>query len=269
MGEYVFKESDEAERLRVQARVWEPSAERLLDQIGVPVGGRCVDLGCGAMGILGPLARRVGPAGEVVGVELIGPQLAAARAYAAEEGLGRVEVIEADAFDTRLPRGYFDLVHARFLLAPLGRTGELLGEMLSLVKPGGVVVLEEPDQTSWEYFPKGRVWARVKDTFERVFPRFGGDANAGQRLFGVMRGLGLDDVRVSAAIVALQGGHPYLRTPIAGLTSMRRHILEGGIMTEQELDEALVEMERLSADPGAYATSFTLTQVWGRRPRAS
>lgn len=32
-------------------------------------GWRCLDLGCGAMGILGPLSRRVGPDGSVVGLD--------------------------------------------------------------------------------------------------------------------------------------------------------------------------------------------------------
>jgi hypothetical protein len=45
--------SAELERLRLQARVWEPEAEALLDRIGVQAGWRCVDLGCGAMGFWG------------------------------------------------------------------------------------------------------------------------------------------------------------------------------------------------------------------------
>ena len=39
----------ELERLRLQARVWEPEAEHLLDRIGVEPGWRCLDLGCGGM----------------------------------------------------------------------------------------------------------------------------------------------------------------------------------------------------------------------------
>src|SRR5215831_1583540 len=56
----------ELERLQLQARVWEPEAETMLDHIGLEAGWHCLDLGCGAMGILGPLARRVGPSGQVV-----------------------------------------------------------------------------------------------------------------------------------------------------------------------------------------------------------
>lgn len=62
---YILSNSAEAERLRVQARIWEHDVELLLDQIGVRPGWNCLDLGCGAIGILAPLSRRVGPGGRV------------------------------------------------------------------------------------------------------------------------------------------------------------------------------------------------------------
>jgi hypothetical protein len=57
----------ELERIRLQARVWEPETETWLDDVKIEPGWRCIDLGCGVMGILGPLARRVGASGRVVG----------------------------------------------------------------------------------------------------------------------------------------------------------------------------------------------------------
>lgn len=84
----------EVERLRLQARVWETEAQAMLDRIGVRPGWRCVDLGCGAMGILGPLSRRVGAEGRVVGVDNDPKQLAGARAYAEEAGWANVDVLD-------------------------------------------------------------------------------------------------------------------------------------------------------------------------------
>lgn len=62
--------SAELERLSLQSRVWEPETEAMLDQIGIQTGWQCIDLGCGAMGILRPLSRRVGVEGHVVGVDV-------------------------------------------------------------------------------------------------------------------------------------------------------------------------------------------------------
>src|SRR5689334_21131938 len=105
----------ELERLQLQARVWEPATEAFLDQIGILPGAHCLDLGCGAMGILGPLSRRVGPTGRVVGFDQDPKQLAAARHFVQAAGLTNVELIEGDAYHTTLPRHAFDLVHVRFV----------------------------------------------------------------------------------------------------------------------------------------------------------
>jgi len=148
-SEYLLAGSaTELERLRLQARVWEPEAETMLDRIGIGKGWHCADLGCGAIGVLGPLSRRVGVRGRVIGVDLDAKQLAASRDFVEQERLLNVELLERDVYHSGLPRAAFDLVHVRFVLAPAGRDKELLGEMLEIAKPGGVLAIEEPDATS-------------------------------------------------------------------------------------------------------------------------
>src|SRR5260370_28964162 len=90
----------ELERLQLQARVWEPDAEVMLVHIGLQAGWRCLDLGCGAMGILGPLSRQVGPTGQVIVVDLDAKQLAAARAYIQETGMHNLVIVVQDAYHT-------------------------------------------------------------------------------------------------------------------------------------------------------------------------
>ena len=58
----------ERDRLVNQALQYEPTANWLLDQIGVQPGWRAVDIGCGPIGILNLLSARVGPRGAVVGL---------------------------------------------------------------------------------------------------------------------------------------------------------------------------------------------------------
>jgi ubiquinone/menaquinone biosynthesis C-methylase UbiE len=263
--EYILSNSAEAERLRVQARVWEPDVERLLDQIGVQPGWSCLDLACGAIGLLGPLSRRVGRAGRVVGIDNDPRLLAAARAFAEEQGLTNVELLECDAFDTGLPRESFDLVHARFVMA-FGRGDDLLREMMALAKPGGIVASQETDQNSWCYFPARQVWARLKHVIEAAFIQLGGDANIGQQTYAMLGRAGLEQLRIRAVVAALQDGHPYMRMPILGANGLRKVIVGKGLMTEAELDQALSEMEQVIADPATYEISFTVTQVWGRTP---
>ncbi len=72
--------------------------------------------------------------------------------------------------------------------------------------------------------------------------------------------------RLRAAVVALQDGHPYMRLPIQFATTLRARILDGGLMTAEELDVAMAGCEAVAKDPDTTVTSFVVTQVWGRKP---
>jgi ubiquinone/menaquinone biosynthesis C-methylase UbiE len=75
-------------------------------------GERALDLGCGCGATTLELARRVGPGGSVLGVDLSEPMLARARERAA--GLGQVEFRAADAQTADLGAASFDLAYSRF-----------------------------------------------------------------------------------------------------------------------------------------------------------
>jgi SAM-dependent methyltransferase len=255
--------SAELERLRLQARVWEPEAEAMLGRIGVESGWNCIDLGCGGMGILGPLSRAA-PHGRVVGLDSDAKQLAAAREYVEHNRLANVEILEGDAYRSALPRQSFDLTHVRFVFAPAGRDAELLAEMLHLTRPGGVIAIQEPDATPWSCYPSHSAWDRLKDAILSAFRLGGGDFNAGQRSFAMLRGAGLRDVQIRAAAVALSDTHPYKRLPVQFATSLRDRIVDNGILSVDELDNAIAECEQIAADPATVVMSFIVTQVWGR-----
>lgn len=256
----------ELERLQLQARAWESEGEALLERVGVRPGWSCVDLGCGAMGLLGPLSARAGPSGRVLGVDIDTKQLAAARAYVRQRRLVNVEIEERDAFHTGLPSDAFDLVHARFLAAPTGRGEELLAEMVRLARPGGTVVLQEPDTGSWRCYPEDSAFSRLRDTVVAAFAHGGGDFNAGRLSVERFRKAGLEDVRARAAVLTLQPGDPYGRLPCQFAASLRPRILESRLMTEKELDAAVAACDRLSRDSRTVVVSFLVIQVWARKP---
>jgi ubiquinone/menaquinone biosynthesis C-methylase UbiE len=125
----------ELERLQLQSRVWEPSGRRLLDEIGEGRGARVLDVGCGAIGWLRLLSEWVGSDGEVVGIDIDDPMLAAAGQFVDTEGLGNVVLTKDDLFASRLESSSFDLVHARFQIAPLGRGPDQISNHLRLLRP--------------------------------------------------------------------------------------------------------------------------------------
>ncbi len=151
----------ELERLQLQSRVWERVGGQLLEGIGGGAGQRVLDAGCGAMGWLRIRSRGVGSRGEVVGSDVDANLMQAAVALVETEALANASIVADDLFASRLEPASFDLVHARFQLAPLGRFGEQLTSYRRLLRPGGVLVLEDPDGDSWHFNPPAAAAERL------------------------------------------------------------------------------------------------------------
>jgi SAM-dependent methyltransferase len=253
----------ELDRLQLQSRVWEPAGGRLLEVLGAGDGKRVVDVGCGCLGWLRLLSAWVGPGGTCVGTDISDDLLEAARGFAADESLANVELVHDDLFESRLPQESFDLVHARFQLAPLGRHDEQVAALGGLVAPGGVLVLEDPDTASWTFSPAAPSAHQLIELILRAFRAAGGDFDAGRVEFELLRDAGLEPT-LRADIVALEPGHPYLRLPLQFAASLRPRLLEQ--TSEPELDALLAEVEGELADPGRRGLTFTLVQTWAVRP---
>ncbi len=263
MGYLMSGQHSELDRLRLQSRVWEPAGASLLAELGHGEGKNVVDVGCGAMGWLRLLSGWVGLAGECVGTDVDPAMIAAAEAFRDEERLAPCTLLVDDLFDSRLPAGDFDLVHARFQLAPLGRYDDQLTAYLRLLRPGGVLVLEDPDSHSWRHHPEAPAAERLVEVIREAFRLAGGDFDAGAHEFSLLAERGLEP-SVRAHVVALEPGHPYLQLPVQFATALRPRLLT--LMSEDELDGLLREASDQLGRPGTWGTTFTLVQTWARVP---
>lgn len=105
--------------------VWVRSQD-LLDRLNAPIGEavvaradpgpgrRALDVGCGAGATTLAMARRLGPDGSCVGVDVSGPLLALARRRAEAETAAHAAFVEADAQDHAFAPGEFDVILSRF-----------------------------------------------------------------------------------------------------------------------------------------------------------
>ena len=252
----------ELERLRLQSRVWEPAGRRLLKEIGDGRGSRAVDIGCGVMGWLRLLSEWAGTEGEVVGTDIDDAMLAEAKQFVADEGLGNVLLRHDDLFATTLEPASFDLVHARYEITPLGRGPEQMTTYLGLVRPGGIVVLEDPDVASWHFNPPAPALESLIALIVETFRRTGGDWDAGRTHLDHFSSFGIE-ANVRAEVFALPPGHPYLRLPLQFATALESRLLS--LMDASELGRLRNAGELELKEPGRWGTTFTLLQSWGRR----
>lgn len=251
----------ELDRLQLQSRVWEPAGRRLLEQIGDGQGLRAVDIGCGAMGWLRLLSEWAGPNGHVVGTDVQDDMLNAAGQFVTDEALGNVTLVTDDLFASELESASFDLVHARFQIGPLGRGPDQMATYLRLVRPGGVIVLEDVDPASWHYLPPAPACDELVPLLAEAFRRAGGDPEAGATHLSLFHDSGISpDVR--AEVQALPPGHPYNEL-LLQFTSAMDGLLRSFVDTER-LDALRGQAQQQIDDPTRWGVTFTLIQSWGR-----
>ena len=249
----------ELERLQLQSQVWEPTGRQLLSKIASGSEGRALDVGCGALGWLRILSDWVGPSGRVVGTDIDEKLLDAARSFLEAEGISNVEVVVDDLFDSKLEPQSFDLVHARYVIAPLGRGPEQVAAFQRLVKPGGSLVLEEWDLSSWHFNPPATGAEQLIRLISEIFAGLGGQAGRG--LPQLLRDAGIEEPEIDAHVIALKPGHPYLRLPLQFSAALEPRLLE--MLTEDELASLRSKAETELAELGRWGTTFTLIQSWG------
>ncbi len=261
--------SDAAERarLRQQSIDLRPHAVALLDHVGLASGGRALDLGCGPCGVLDLLAERVGPSGHVVGLDCNPTHVALARAFAHEQSMANVEVVEGDARHTALPPASFDLVHARLLLVNLPAPDEVVAEMARLVRPGGWVAALEADATGLCY-PPHAAWDRLYEIFSAAYRQDGADPHLGRRLPALLCAAGLVDVEVEVRADVYPAGHARRTIMLDLVRSMRAKILGRGVVVEGDLDAVIQAVRAHLADPGTLVMPHLKVLAWGRKPPA-
>jgi SAM-dependent methyltransferase len=145
--------------------------------------------------------------------------------------------MQGDAHRTAFPSASYDLVHARTLLINVPDPAAVVTEMARLARPGGWVVVLEPDGGGSVCYPPHPAWDQLTQIFLSAQQADGADTFIGRRLPELFRRAGLAAIGVEAKADIYPAGHSR-RTIRADLVrSMRPKILALGIASESELDE--------------------------------
>jgi SAM-dependent methyltransferase len=269
-ADYVFGGGqDELERLLGQAEDLKPESSWLLDRIGVGRGWRVADVGCGPIGVLDLLSERVGPAGEVVGIEREPRFAAMARAEVRRRGLRNVSIAEGDLFAAGLDEGAFDLVHERLVLinVPEGDRPSVVAAMLRLARPGGTLALESWDRASYLCHPEHPAWRILDEAYRAATRDTIGDGTSGRALPWLLRSAGVAEVRAKVHVRAVEVSERRRTHRLGILDVAKARILAAGRLGEAEFDAHRAALAEHLADPGTLLIDQLFVQAWGARPR--
>jgi len=257
---YVYEHAWDEERVRLRGLeiALDPGTHAHLLRLGVGPGSRCLEVGAGGGAIACWLAEQVAPDGVVVATDLETDflELTAPR-------YPTLQVLRHDLTAEDLPGG-FDLVHARYLVEWLPDKLLALRRMVAALRPGGVLLDEEPDWVTIFETPESSALRHVVIAamryLEATCPI---DTQYGRRLVDDLVAAGLEDVRAEGRCPIVSGGSPpaaaFLRLTIEKL---RAPLVSGHRIREKEVDEAVAVLE----DPEANVMFPLTVAAWGRRP---
>ena len=131
---------------------------------GARAGDKVLDVGSGPGRFAGTLAERVGPRGQVLGIDPSEPMVAYATKHVGRRDNCRFELAQAQDLD--LPDASFDVVTSTFVMhhIPEEHRNTALGHMYRVLRPGGRLLIAD-------IYPTSRVIAAVVRALTRVFTR--------------------------------------------------------------------------------------------------
>jgi SAM-dependent methyltransferase len=268
--QYVLGRSEtESQRLVKQAAFLRPSTERVFRKAGINEGMHVLDLGCGAGDVTFLAAELVGPTGSVVGIDVDPGVLAFARDRANASGLTwvRFEERAIDSFTTTQP---FDAVVGRFVLIYQADPVGTLRLVSSLVRNGGLIVVQEPDfRVGTATAPTVVLWQQVQHWIAETFRRGGVHYDIGGRLYHLFRRAGLPGPTVLEHISA--GGGAAMRAYCENSAGIVRSLLprmeQFGIATaaEVQVDTLADRLEYETCAADSQITYVPIVGAWTTR----
>jgi SAM-dependent methyltransferase len=219
-----------------------------------------LEVGYGGGSIAAWLAGKVGPAGRVLATDI------APRTLPANP---RLRVIRHD-ITTGVPAGPWDLIHARLVLMHLPQRRQVLAALADALAPGGVLVIEDWDQT----WTAGRVlrapsaeqeqlWVAFNDAVITVFVDAGVDPGWASRVPSAMTDAGLIDVTATARCQSWTGGTPGALLGASTIEQLRPQLRRQGLS-----DDDLDHVSELLHDPQFMIRQYPLVHSVGYRPPA-
>lgn len=257
---YVFgdAESDrEFSRLQQIENALDVASKHLLQRASPVLGWSCLEVGAGAGSIANWLADAVGPAGRVVALD-VNPRFLT-------HGLRRnVETLRQDVRQWE-GSGAYDLVHARYVLIHVPESELAIERMVASLRPGGSIVLEEPDFLAARF--AGGV-ADFADAFQRVnaaikamFESRSMDPALGTRLPATLKKLGLTVVNVESEAHLVAGGSEIALMMRASTEQLRDKYVATGLASDADIEGYL----RFAQDPNAWGIYYATVRVLARR----
>ena len=252
--EYVLPHdlAGEQRRLALMSQLLDPLHRRLLLGLGLRSGWKCLEVGCGNGSMSRWMAHKVGPQGQVIATDVDLRYLKRFRTK-------NLEVRQQDILKQMPEAGRYDLVTARAVLHHIASPEEAIRNMVYVLKPGGHLLLIEPDflptiatPSSLRLFWEGWLeWSRS----------VGINYFIGRTLPSLLIAASLCDVAAEGTTEFYPGRSPWSKYWLETTSELKPRLLESRHITRA----VLARFEGIYSDPKVWTSAITFVASWGTK----
>lgn len=252
------QQAEAGERFDALSAIFDPSTFRHIDNLGLRAGWRCWEVGAGGPSVARWLAERVAPTGRVLATDID-------VSWTRQAQSPLIEVLRHDVAADDPPAETFDLVHARLVLVHVADRGQALQSMISVLRPGGWLLVEDADPALQplicpdESGPAQQLANRLRTAFRKMLAHRGADLSYGRKLPRLLREAGLAEVAADAFFPLTSAACTELEA--ATVRQIRAGLISQGLATADEIDQHLANVATGQLD----LATAPMISAWGRR----
>jgi SAM-dependent methyltransferase len=254
------QKTEAMQRFAALSALFDPVTLRQFDACGMAAGWHCWEVGAGGPALIQMLAERVGHAGHILATDID-------ETWTKEAVAQNIEVRKHDVARDPPPGELFDLVHARLVLVHVPEREHAFRNMISTLKPGGWLVIEDADPALQPlscidaYGPEQELANKIRLGFRTLLSSRGADLSFGRKLPRMFRRAGMRDIAAEAYFpIALPQCTPL---EIATIKMIRNDLLSNGIATVDEIEWHLENVRMGALD----LSQPPMISVRGRKPQ--
>lgn len=162
-------------------------------------------------------------------------------------------------------RRVFDLAHIRLLLVNIAEPAAVLAEAVRLLRPGGVVAVQEVDWLSWQCEPPHPAWDELRDALRQRWNRNRFDPCIGRRLPRLLIDAGLTDVQAMAHAGIDNTANPYQRLILTFADRFGDDLHKLGLLDRARQTELIRTLSNHLDQPDTVVVRAMTVQAWGTR----
>ena len=258
---YIFTDTQfESELVRLQGleKVYDPASRDRLLTTGITTGWRCLEIGAGAGSMMRWMSEQVGETGQVTAIDRD-------TRFIKDCQLNNVEVIEADILQIALDKS-FDLVHVRHVLVHLENQA-LLNKILTLLKPGGWLVIEEADFSANRFITgtptQQRSVENINKAMQQMFTNQDKDYALGIKLPSLLQQIGFCNLQIENDVPISVGNSDVATMMKLSARQLTEQYLATGKATQTDIDLYC----EFAEDPTAWAIYLATVGAIAQKPK--